>query len=86
MKEYKLFERRKAVFIQEGLPEDEADRLADRLMLRDRDPYDDRRVCFECANYINKKCFRYPDRYGRPDTPPRFTLMRCEYFDLKGSS
>lgn len=86
MREEKIFQRRRAVFIEEGLPADDAHELAARLMMRDRDEFDDRRVCFECANYINKKCFKYKDQYGRPDTPPRFYLMRCDSFEMKGRS
>ena len=84
IEESKFF-RRKAAFVKEGLPEVDAEELAFRMMMRDRDQFDDRRVCFECKNYIMSKCFKYKDRFGRPDTPPRFTLMRCDSFDLRGA-
>lgn len=81
--EDKRFMRRKAVFISEGLPEDEALDLAYNLMERDRDPMDDRRICFECQNYMAKVCTKMKDRLGKPQSPLRFILQRCDMFTLK---
>ena len=81
--EDKRFMRRKAVFITEGLPEDEALDLAYNLMMRDRDPQDDRRICFECSNYTAKVCTKMKDKTGKPQSPLRFILQRCDDFKLK---
>lgn len=77
--------RRRKVFMEEGLCEDGAWELADKLWERDADIGDDRRVCFECRNYVNKHCTKYLDKYGRPTMPLRFILQRCPHFDLRGS-
>jgi hypothetical protein len=78
--------RRRKTFEDEGLSADDAWDLADRLWERDADSFDDRRVCFECKKYDtkNKTCPEYVDRYGKPERPPRFTLQRCPWLDLKG--
>ena len=78
--------RRRKTFEDEGLSADDAWHLADRLWERDADSFDDRRVCFECKKYDtkNKTCPEYVDRFGRPERPPRFTLQRCPWLDLKG--
>ena len=78
--------RRRKVFMDEGLCEDQAWNLADKLWERDEDIGDDRRLCFECRNYINHKCIKMPDRFGKPQTPSRFILQRCPKFILKGKS
>ena len=76
--------RRFKTFMDEGLCEDQAWRLADQLWNRDEDPHDDRRVCFECRNYVAKHCTQYLDKYRRPTMPLRFILQRCDHFELKG--
>jgi hypothetical protein len=83
--EDKRFMRRKAVFMAEGLSEDDALDLAYSLMLRDRDVLDDRRLCFECQHLVKKNCERIRDRLGKPTQQLRFILQRCEYFKLKES-
>lgn len=82
IKEEKRWERRKAAFIEAGLNNDEAHDLASRLMMRDRDPYDDRRVCFECQKYMGGLCLGYL-KNNRPTHPLRFILQRCDKFKLK---
>jgi hypothetical protein len=47
--EIDLFARRQARFKNCGLPEDDAESLADKLVIRDRD-LDGRRLCLECAH------------------------------------
>ena len=47
----KRHEKRRKRFVEEGLSEDEAYDLAEKLFDRDRDTMDDRRLCFECSNY-----------------------------------
>ena len=83
----KRHEKRRKRFVEEGLSEDEAWDLAEKLFDRDRDTMDDRRLCFECSNYVDesKVCLKMRDRYGKPQMPGRFTLQRCENFQLKGS-
>lgn len=78
--------RRRKVFEEQGLSPDDAWNLADKLWERDEDIGDDRRVCFECKNYIYHKCIKMPDRFGKPQTPTRFILMRCPNFELKGKA
>ena len=78
------FDRRYETFIKEGLCADGAYDLASAMHDRDRDPQDDRRVCFECSNYVAKVCLKMRDRMGKPMMPLRFVLQRCENFQLKG--
>jgi hypothetical protein len=77
-------ERRRKVFMEEGLCEKEAFDLAERMWNRDADPLDDRRVCFECRHHIARLCTKIRDRYGKPTMQVRFVLQRCDHFDLKG--
>jgi hypothetical protein len=81
--EDKRFMRRKKIFMQEGLCDDDASDLAFNMLERDRDTLDDRRVCFECNNYVGKNCMKMLDRQGKPQMPLRFVLQRCENFKLK---
>jgi len=76
--------RRRQVFMEEGLCEDKAFDLAEQMFERDKDPHDDRRVCFECSHYIGKRCMKIRDGYGKPSMPLRFILQRCDFFELKG--
>lgn len=76
--------RRRKVFIEEGLCEDGAWDLADKLWDRDNDPQDDRRVCFECRHYVAKHCTKIRDKFNRPTMQLRFILQRCDHFDLRG--
>lgn len=79
------FDRRYETFIKEGLCSDGAYDLASAMYDRDRDTLDDRRVCFECENYVAKVCLKMRDRFGKPIMPLRFVLQRCEHFQLKGT-
>ena len=78
--------RRMETFIKEGLCEKQAFELAESMWQRDEDPHDDRRVCFECENYVGKVCTKMRDRLGKPQMPLRFILQRCDYFQLKGKT
>ena len=73
------FSKRVKIFINEGLSEEEAEELAEQMLKRDFEG-DDRRVCFECTKYqpANVTCSVYRKR------PLRFTLQRCEFFQLRG--
>jgi hypothetical protein len=79
-----IHDRRRGVFTAEGLSPDEAFDLAERMFNRDADPQDDRRICFECTNYVAKHCTAFLDKFQKPTTPLRFTLQRCDKFNLKG--
>jgi len=79
----KRHERRRARFMKEGLSAEEAFDLAEAMFDRDLEG-DDRRLCFECANYVDqtKLCLVTLDNRGRPQVPLRFTLQRCPQFLL----
>jgi hypothetical protein len=76
--------KRMQTFVNEGLSEDDAFDLAEAMWTRDEDGFDDRRVCFECKNYKDKKCKAILDKSGQPTQHLRFILQRCDYFVLKG--
>lgn len=74
------FLRREQAFINHGLNERDAEKLAEQLLYRDRPECgDDRRVCFECKHLRpNVRC--------RPGfLPLRFVMQRCDGFELRGS-
>ena len=75
---------RRKTFISEGLCEEQAWDLAEKMFERDKDGFDDRRVCFECKHYVARHCTKITDKFGRPTMQLRFILQRCEYFKLKG--
>jgi hypothetical protein len=77
--------RRRKVFMEEGLSEGEAWDLAEQMFIRDQDG-DDRRLCFECNKYIDKKCIAYRDKFDKPTQQLRFILQRCAKFKLKGTT
>lgn len=79
-----VWKRRAAKFIEDGGLPDVAYDLAGLMMLRDREGLDDRRVCFECTHYAQKKCTKILDGFKRPSQQLRFILQRCDYFTLKG--
>ena len=71
--------RREQAFINHGLNERDAEKLAQQLLYRDRpEECDDRRVCFECMHFAGRNC-----RNGQ--TPLPFILQRCPGFVLKGT-
>jgi hypothetical protein len=76
--------RRRKTFIEEGMCEDQSWELADQMWERDVDIGDDRRVCFECKNYVAQHCTKITDKFGKPTMQLRFILQRCDYFNLKG--
>ena len=79
-------QKRMQIFIQEGLSPREALDLADRMHDRDRDPSDDRRLCFECAHYTARKTCSKLIRGGKEQQPLRFVLQRCEWFTLRSKT
>ena len=79
-----IVQRRAKAFISDGCPNEDAYELAWTLALRDREGLDDRRICFECKHYANKKCSVILDRKGYPSQQLRFILQRCPKFTIKG--
>ncbi len=72
------FQKREAAFIKNGLGIDDAEKLAETMLYRDRpDEDDDRRVCFECKHFAPEKC-----RNGQALNP--FVMQRCPWFELRG--
>jgi hypothetical protein len=78
------YARRRRIFVEEGLCDEQASDLADAMFERDQDIGDERRVCFECQHYENKRCNSILDKLGRPTMPLRFILQRCDHFQLRG--
>jgi hypothetical protein len=76
--------RRRKTFMQNGLNENDAWDLAEKMFERDKDGFDDRRVCFECKHLKGRECHGIKDRFGKPTTQLRFILQRCPSFKLKG--
>lgn len=72
------FQKREAAFIKNGLGIDDAEKLAETMLYRDRpDEDDDRRVCFECKHFAPEKC-----RNGQALNP--FVMQRCPGFEMRG--
>ncbi|WP_062469499.1 hypothetical protein [Variovorax boronicumulans] len=77
------FTARLARFTDNGLPLVEAEALADRLVIRDRDG-DDRRLCLECAHLSGRRCGAWQHAaVGEPvvSTALLALLQRCPAFD-----
>ncbi|MDP3521948.1 MAG: hypothetical protein Q8S02_15130 [Hydrogenophaga sp.] len=84
--EIDAFRRRQARFMRMGRTADDADHLAERLSLRDRQ-HDDRRLCLECAALADNGRCRAAARGRLPGADrllkPVPTLMqRCPDFAL----
>jgi hypothetical protein len=86
--ELERFMQRAQQFTRLGLTTDDADAMADRLVLRDREG-DDRRLCLECSNLTEQgRCLAawrgaLPGADRRME-PVQTNLQRCECFGLKG--
>lgn len=84
--EIDTFQRREARFIRMGRAADDAEHLAERLVLRDRQ-HDDRRLCLECAALTNnRRCLvaargRLAGADRRLEPVPT-SLQRCPGFTL----
>lgn len=77
------FTVRLARFTDEGLPLIEAEALADKLVLRDRDG-DHRRLCLECAHLSGRRCGAWQRAaVGGPVLPTSLLALpqRCAAFD-----
>jgi len=84
--EIDLWGKRKRVFMTLDLNEDQAEDLAERLLYRDRDPTDDRRLCLACAYLIGSKCMNKHASVVKTFEPCKTVLWRCDYFWLKGTT
>jgi hypothetical protein len=75
--EIERYGRRVARLRKEGLSEMEADKLTERLLVRDREGgWDGIHLCFECKHLgKSRKCLKA----GQTALP--FTLMRCDGFE-----
>lgn len=77
-REVLVFTRRVGAMVDFGLDEQEAEVVAERLLNRDRDPSDDRKVCFACEHLAHgRKC------KALRIEPVRTVLWRCDYFEPK---
>ncbi len=77
------FTARVARFTDNALPLVEAEALADRLVIRDRDG-DDRRMCLECAHLSGRRCGAWQRAaIGGPVLPTSLLALpqRCGAFD-----
>ena len=85
--EIEAFTARVMMFMRRGIGADQADNLAERLTLRDREG-DDRRMCLECSHLGDGgRCLaaaagRLPGGDRRLE-PVQSTLQRCEAFGLR---
>lgn len=87
-REIARFQGRVALFMRRGLAAEEAERIADELVGRDRDR-DPRRHCVECSNLQtppgrDRRCFAAAQGWmkgvDRRLQPVRNLLARCEFF------
>lgn len=67
---------RAQAFVAKGVPAQQADILASRLMRRDRE-LDDRRSCAECASFEHGCCLQYRQPFGGGGVE---VLHRCAGF------
>jgi len=61
-----------------------AEDLAWRLLQRDRDPMDDRRICLACSHLDGDYCNERRASKVRGFQPCKTVLWRCDYFTRKG--
>ena len=86
--EIERFESRVKRLQSEGMTEVESEELATRLLHRDRpESGDDRRICLECTGLRGRVC-AFAQRLGlrTGHEPLRFTLQRCDGFELRGAA
>lgn len=88
--EIDTFTARLALFTDKGEDLQDAERLADKLVVRDREG-DDRRACLECAHLHGAGRWRCGNAHRAgigTDRPPADLvklLQRCDGFNLKGN-
>jgi hypothetical protein len=76
-KEIAKYHNRVRVLKQHNMETIESEELATRLLNRDRDDSDDRKVCLECAKW-DKRC-TVPRMMSIPTV-----LQRCDRFQTRG--
>lgn len=72
-------------FIDQGVPLNDAEALADRLVIRDREG-DDRQSCLECAHLSGRRCGAWQlAGIGGPNVPVNLLTLpqRCAAFDAE---
>lgn len=82
--EIRRFQARTTILQRRGIVEQDAEDLAERLTLRDRES-DDRRLCFECRHYRNGRCGDHTRAgIGSADVGRTLAgmLQRCPGFQL----
>ena len=85
--EIAAFVARHARLLAQGLTNGDADDLAERLTLRDRDG-DTRHLCIECVNFRGRRC-RQPERAGVGDQAVgtlALILQNCPAFSSIGDA
>jgi len=82
--ELKVFNGRVKILQQYDLNQVQAEELAWRLLNRDRDETDDRRVCLACAHLKGDYCQERRACKVRGFQPCKTVLWRCDYFKQKG--
>lgn len=78
------FNTRVALFAERGIHIEEAERLADGLVMRDREQ-DDRRICLECSQLRGSRC-SVPAKSGAGSNVQSLIRLpqRCAGFDPAG--
>lgn len=79
--EIKRFTRRFEALQAHGLATSDAEDLAERLLYRDRDTSDTRRICLECKHLKGSSCRATHRKFE----PPIQVLWRCDNFQIKDS-
>jgi hypothetical protein len=82
-KEDATFLRRRNRFRQLGHGEEEANELAYKMLVRDREQVD-LRICLECKGMVENLCHFIKDKSKKPTQQAIFILQRCDHFQLKG--
>jgi len=82
--EIKVYNGRVKVLQQYDLNQLQAEELAWRLLQRDRDSTDDRRICLACSNLKDSYCQERRASKVRGFQPCKTVLWRCDYFKTKG--
>ena len=62
---------------------DDAESVAEQLMHRDRDPFDDRKICLACKHLKGDYCQERLACKTRNFQPVKTVLWRCDYFQKK---
>jgi len=82
--EIKVFNGRVKALQQYELNQEQAEELAWRLLNRDRDQTDDRRICLACGHLNGSYCNNRLASKVKSFQPCKTVLWRCDYFKAKG--